>query len=143
MRALLAGIALAACVGCGNGVQKMNENVPVCTTMAECSARDGERVHVVAVYTVWDPLPQRARNHPPAQQVMLVFGPEDEGPFLGAWGHEGHMRPLDEIARLDGKKVRVIGKFLREMPPHPTDPPEAASLAGPCIHPVEAITLVE
>src|SRR5689334_20928674 len=73
MRTLLVCIAFAACVACGNGVQKMNENVPVCTTLAECSAHDGERVHVVAVYTVWDPLPQRARNHPPAQQVMLVF----------------------------------------------------------------------
>jgi hypothetical protein len=54
-----------------------------------------------------------------------------------------HMRPLDEIGRYDRKKVRVTGKFLREMPPHPTDPPEAASLAGACIHPVEDITLAE
>ena len=49
LRTLLAGIALAVCVACGTGVQKVNENVPVCTTMAQCSAHDGERVHVVAV----------------------------------------------------------------------------------------------
>lgn len=121
----------------------MNQDVPVCMTMAGCSAHDGERVQVVAVYKVWDPLPQRARNQSPARQVMLVFGTEEEGPFLGAWGQEGHMRPLDEIARYNGKKVRVTGKFLREMPPHPTDPPEAASLSGPCIHPVESVMLAE
>jgi hypothetical protein len=121
----------------------MNENVPTCTTLAECNAHDGERVHVVAVYTVWDPLPMRAENHPPAQQVMLVFGSEEEGPFLGAWGRDEHLRPLDEIARYNGKKVRATGTFLRKMPPHPTDPPEAASLGGSCIHPVESITLAE
>lgn len=49
------------------------------------------------------------------------------------------MRPLDEIARYDGQRVRVTGTFLREMPPHPTNPPEAAALGGPCIHPVESI----
>jgi len=119
----------------------MDETLPTCTTLAECNAHHGERVHVVGVYTVWDPLPERARNHPPAQQVMLMFGSRDEGPYLEAWGHEGHLRPLDEIARYSGKKVRVTGRFLREMPPHPTDPPEATSLGGPCIHPIETIAL--
>lgn len=128
---------------CTNGVKTMNDKLPTCTTLADCLLHDGERVNVVAVYSVWDPLPVRAANHPPAQQVMLMFGPDKEGPFLGAWGHDGHMRALDEIARYKNRKVRVTGKFSRQMPPHPTDPPEAASLNGPCIHPVESITLAE
>jgi hypothetical protein len=141
MRLLLPPIFLAACATCSHGVKKMDENLVTCTTLAECKQHDGKRVHVVALYSVWDPLPVRAKDHPPAQQVMLMFGAEQEGPFLGAWGHDGHMRPLDEIARHAGKKVRVTGKFLSVMPSHPTDPPEAASISGPCIHPVELLVL--
>lgn len=87
MRAFLLPAGLAACTACANGADKMSESLPTCTTLAECDAHDGERVHVVARYAVWDPLPQRARNHPPARQVMLMFGPGDEGPFLEAWGY--------------------------------------------------------
>lgn len=147
MRTSLATVLLTvvlAVTACTNGVKTtMNDNLPNCMTLTDCLSHDGERVNVVAIYTVWDPLPDRAANHPPAQQVMLMFGPDKEGPFLEAWGNKGHLRPLDEIARYNGKKVRVTGRFSRLMPPHPTDPPEAASLSGPCIHPVESITLVE
>lgn len=121
----------------------MKENIPICTTLAECMAHNGERVQIIAIYTVWDPLPERAWNHPPAQQVLLMFGREEEGVYIEAWGHKGHMRPLDEIVRYSGKKVRVTGKFLRDMPPHPVDPPDATSLSGACIHPVETIVLSE
>ena len=112
---------------------------PVCTTMAECTAHDGERVQVVGTYTVWDPMPDRPENLPQPQQVMIKFASED-GPFLGAWGYADHFRSLAEIERFRGTPVRVTGTFLRSMPPHPTDPPEAASMAGPCLHPVESIT---
>jgi hypothetical protein len=70
---------------------------------------------------------------------MIMFASED-GPFLGAWGYADHFRSLAEIERFRGTPVRVTGTFLRSMPPHPTDPPEAASMAGPCLHPVESIT---
>lgn len=146
MRTALATLlvtSVLAATACTNGVKTMNDNLPTCATLAACLSHDGERVTVVAIYTVWDPLPDRAANHPPAQQVMLMFGPDKEGPFLEAWGYKGHMRSLDEIARYKGKKVRATGTFLRQMPPHPTDPPEAASLNGPCIHPVDSITLAE
>lgn len=114
---------------------------PLCTTLAECTAHDGEVVRVEGIYSVWDPLPMRWEGDPPAQQVQLVFDAGEEGPFLGAWGYDDHFRALEEIARFQGKQVRVIGKFLRRMPPHPTDPPEAASLDGPCVHPIETIAL--
>ena len=142
MRACFLPLILAASAACANGVQEMNDSLPTCSTLAECQAHDGKRVRVIATYTVWDPLPDRARNHPPAQQVMLKFG-GDDGPFLEPWGHEGHMRSLDEIARFNGKRVRVTGTFLRAMPPHPTDPPHAASLGGPCVRSVERIEAVD
>jgi hypothetical protein len=128
----------AACAG----VKKMPEALPICRSMADCDLHDRQRVQVLAVYQVWDPLPDRAQNQAPAQQVMLVFANGEEGPFLEAWGYEGHQRPVSEISRYRGQQVRVTGTFLRQMPPHPTDPPEAASLSGPCLHPVEKIELV-
>jgi len=117
----------------------MKGDLFVCTTLGECEAHDGQRVVVVGTYRVWDPLPDRARNHPPARQVVIELEDGDGGPFLGAWGHDGHKRPLDEIEQRQGTVVHVTGTFLRAMPPHPTDPPEAVSLAGPCIHPVESV----
>ena len=123
------------------GAKKMDDNVPSCSTLAECKAHDGERVRVVGEYAVWDPLPSRARTDPPAQQVILKLADGKDGPFLGAWGHDDHTRPLDEIAQLRGKRVQVTGTFRSKMPPHPTDPPYATSLTGPCIHPIERVSL--
>jgi hypothetical protein len=144
---LLLSLTLAAYASCSNGVNNgvktMDEKLATCTSLAECKTHEGQRVHVVGTYAVWDPLPTRARNHPPAQQVVLQFGPDEDGPYLGAWGHDGHLRPLDEIARYRGKQVRVTGTFRSSMPPHPTDPPEAASVDGPCIYPVEQIAPAE
>jgi hypothetical protein len=120
----------------------MVEDLPTCTTMEQCNAHAGERVRVIARYTVWDPLPFRAQNHPPPTQVILMFGPDDEGPFLGAWRQRGHnslFRSRREIARFGGRRVCVTGRFLRSMPAHADDDPDAASFDGPCIHPVETI----
>lgn len=133
-------LLLSSLAACATGVKKMTD-LPTCSSMVECNAHDRQQVQVVATYQVWDPLPERARDQPPARQVMLVFASGEEGPFLGAWGREGHQRSLAEISAFRGKKVRVTGTFLRQMPPHPTDPPEAASLSGPCVHPVEKIEL--
>lgn len=132
---------LLAHVACSTGVKKMG-TLPVCRSMDECNAHDGEQVQVIGVYTVWDPLPVRSKRQSPARQVVLMFDSE-EGPFLGAWGQDNHFRALDEISRFGGRRVRVTGKFLSKMPPHPTDPPHAASVDGPCLHPVEAIDLDE
>jgi hypothetical protein len=117
----------------------VSAEVPACASLAECRAHDGERVEVVGTYTVWDPMPDRPDDLDPPRQVIIAVEPDGGGPYLGAWGRPGHHRELAEIASLGGRKVRVVGTFHADMPPHPTDPPEAASLGGPCIHPVESI----
>lgn len=129
-------LALVACAGA-----KTMEKLPICSSMADCRARDGERVHVIAVYSVWDPMPMRPDDHAPSQLVVLKFGAE-EGPYLGAWGRD-HARALDEISRFNGRKVRVTGRFHAKMPPHPSASPDMATLSGPCVHPVEQIELLE
>jgi hypothetical protein len=117
----------------------MSDDVPTCTTLDRCRAHDGERVEVVGTYTVWDPFPDRPDDLEPARQVIIALEPDEDGPYLGAWGRPGHLREPAEIARLAGRKVKVIGTFHGTMPPHPTDPPEAASLGGPCLDPVESV----
>lgn len=116
--------------------------LPSCETMVDCQKFEGKRISVIGIYTVWDPLPKRARDHPPARQVMLIFADGEPGIYLGAWGYPGHFRSLDEIDNFAGKQVCVTGKFLRKMPPHPKASEDAESLSGPCIFPVEEIKLV-
>jgi hypothetical protein len=110
-----------------------------CTTLAECRAHEGERVEVVGVYTVIDVSPGRKRNSDPrAVRLMLDTEP---GPFLEPYWSPGAARSPQEIARYQGKVVRVLGTFLGEQPPNPD--PRAASLGGPCLEEIEEIRLAE
>jgi hypothetical protein len=133
---LLIMILATACAS--NGAKQMTDNLPTCTTLAECKQHEGQRVQIVGEYAVWDPLPMRAKDQPPARQVLVKFG-DAEGPYLGAWGENDHMRPLDEIARLGGKRIRVVGTFRSAMPRQASADPRAASVDGPCVHPIESI----
>jgi hypothetical protein len=139
MRDLLILLFATACAT--NGAKPMTDNLPKCTTLAQCKQHEGQRVQIVGEYAVWDPLPVRAKDQPPARQVLVKFADGSEGPYLGAWGEADHMRPLDEIAKLGGKRVRVVGTFRSAMPKDPSSPPQAASLDGPCVHPIETIAL--
>jgi hypothetical protein len=138
MRDLLIMIFATACAT--NGAKKMTDNLPTCATLAECKQHEGQRVQIAGAYTVWDPLPVRAKDQAPARQVLLKLADGTDGPYLGAWGTDDHMRPLDEIAKLNGKRVRVVGTFRSAMPKHP-GPEHAASFDGPCVHPIESITI--
>ncbi len=72
--------------------------------------------------------------------MIVKFADGTDGPYLGAWGEDDHLRPLAEITKLNGKRVRVIGTFRSAMPNKPK-PSHAAWLDGPCVHPLETITL--
>jgi hypothetical protein len=113
--------------------------LPNCHSLNDCLQHDGKRIQVTGMYRVWDPLPKRAIDHPPARQVMLIFSDNESGLYLGAWGYPDHFRDLEEIARFDGRRVSVTGTFLREMPASPRASEDAAALSGPCLHPVGAI----
>ena len=72
--------------------------------------------------------------------VRIAFG-DGSGPLLEPYWHKDAIRSTGEVARHAGKKVRVVGTFHGQSPAPPD--PEAATLGGPCIHPVEKIELVE
>src|SRR5262245_19510153 len=106
MRALALAAAVAACTP---GVKTMT-NLPVCTTMAQCAAHDGERVIVTGVYSLYQYM---APTQLPDDEVpvRIVFAGEPgpvTGPTLGVFWMASTKRPLAEITRLKGKRVRVI-----------------------------------
>ena len=141
MRIIFSIIALAASAACANGVQQKmpDDNIPTCTTMAQCSTHEGKRVTVVGVYTIYNVVPARPLDKEAAPVRIALDG--EPGPFLGAYWHHGAKREASEKARLEGKRVRVTGTFLGTMPPNPN--PRAASVGGPCIHPIESVDAAE
>jgi hypothetical protein len=110
--------------------------LPVCTSMAECAAHDGERVTVVGVYVLHEDRPRKAYDDESELPVRIMFG-EEIGPYLEPSWHKGSQRPIDEIARCRDKAVRVTGVFHRKSPP----PPDLRSAyrGDACLHPVEEV----
>ncbi len=133
-------LVLVALSACADGRRAMKHgDAPTCSTMPECEARDGQRVQVVGVYTVYDPMSTRTKDMPPPRQVEVRLAQDSDGPFLGAVDHDDHFRPLDEIARLAGKRVRVTGTFHLMAPPEPDSDPKGGPFISPYIHPIERI----
>jgi hypothetical protein len=136
MRTAIIPLALLASA-CASGVKMTDQTLPTCTSFAECVAHDGQRVHVIGVYTEFHVLPPKARGGEPGP-IRIMFG-DEKGPFLEPYWHAGALRPPDERARYLGKRVQVTGTFHKIQPTDPANPPEAAALGDPCIHPVEAV----
>jgi hypothetical protein len=110
----------------------------LCTTRTECAARDGARVTVVGVYRASpDPEAVVASDAPRAARLELEDG---LGPFLEPYWSEHAVRSPAEIDRYLGRRVRVVGTYHGEMPKHPTDPPYASAMGGPCVE-VESLEL--
>ena len=65
------------------------------------------------------------------------------GPYLEPYWHSNSTRDATELAALDGKKVRVVGKLYLTPPTNPDDPPNASTMGGAGIHPVEVVAEVQ
>ena len=95
-----------------------------CATWADCHLLDHQRVDVVGFYAIWDP--QRSKS----LLVKLRFEGAESGPFLAAANAQVYKRSPGEIARFRGRRVRVIGTYLRRIPQRNDD---SAQLTGSCI----------
>ena len=135
----LAVLALLV-TGCSSGITPMKPTPAVCTTHEECHAHDGERVEIVGIYTVWEPRADIPPERSKSRLVKVRFDGASSGPFLAAENAQVYKRSLDEIAQFRGKRVRVIGTFLREIPQRNDD---SAQLGGACISAIESITVAE
>lgn len=133
-RALGLALLLAACAP---GASSLGAPAP-CSAAAECGVHDGARVSLTGIYRVFpDRQAVPATDVPRAARIELSDGP---GPFLEPYWSKRAVRSEAEIARLDGRRVRVVGIYHKEMPKHPTDPPQASAMGGPCVE-VESLDL--
>lgn len=109
---------------------------PICTTLADCDARDGDRIAVIGVYRHDPDLP--GFDYSAAPRAVRIELDDGLGPFLEPFWSQRAIRPRAEIAQHLGKRVRVTGLYHKDMPRNPDDPPYASAMGGPCIE-VEAI----
>ena len=117
----------------------MTDNAPpICTTLAGCNARDGARITVVGVYRYHPDLPGIDYSQAP-RAVRLVLD-DGIGPFLDPFWSDRAVRPQSEIDACLGKRVRVTGRYHKDMPQNPDDPDFASAMGGPCIE-VETVDL--
>jgi hypothetical protein len=90
---------------------------------ADVAAHDGEIIRAVGTYQVQNIAPRRVAREMPDGSVMQsskVVGLElEDESRIRLW-----IRPDDEMAKLNGKRVMVIGT-LRAKPPQP--PPHVAA----------------
>jgi len=114
----------------------MDDTPPICTTLAECNARDGARIAVVGVYRLSPDLP--GIDYSEAPRAVRIELDDGLGPFLDPFWSKRAIRPQSEIDQHLGRRVRVIGVYHKDMPRNPDDPPHASAMGGPCIE-VEAI----
>jgi hypothetical protein len=139
MRAF-SGLALAL-AACAPQVNHMTDRPPICATVAACDANDGKQVIVAGVYGLYPDVPGvDYTGVPRAVRITLADG---TGPLLEPYWSKEAIRPAAEVATYQGRKVLVTGRYLREQPRNPDDPPYASAMGGPCIHPVERIEPAE
>lgn len=136
------GVVVASwAIACTPGVNKMKDNLPTCTTVAACDANDSKQVAVVGIYRQFPDQP--GIDYSGVPRAVRIALDDGLGPFLEPYWHKQAVRPEAEVSKYLGKKVRVTGRYFREQPRNPDDPPHASAMGGPCIHPVDRIELVE
>jgi hypothetical protein len=127
---------------CAPGVTKMkDETLPTCTTIAACNANDGNRITLVSVYGLFPD--QAGVDYTGVPRAVRITLDDGIGPFLEPYWHKDAVRPDGETSKYLGKRVRVTGRYYRQQPRNPNDPPHASAMGGPCVHPVEAVELAE
>lgn len=111
-----------------------------CQTREELRASDGKRVSVVGVYRATR---IEMKKQPDKPKVHAQLETPGGWLVLGVYYQAEGRRPPDELARLDGKKVKVTGT-IRIRPPVQTSPEgiPMATMLEPCISPVESVVEV-
>jgi len=119
-----------------------NSDPVPCSTWDACIPNDGKRVAIIGVYTLHRPL-AGMKGGGDIIRVRIIPEGGRRGPYLEPYWHTDSTRDAKELAALDGKRVRVVGKLYLTPPTNPKDPPGASTMGGAVIHPVEDISEVE
>ena len=111
-----------------------------CQTRDELRANDGKRVTVVGTYRATR---VEMKKQPGKPNVHAQIDTPGGVLVLGIYYQAEGRRPAEELARLDGKRVRVVGT-INVKPPTQTSPEgiPMATMIEPCVSPVESVTEV-
>jgi hypothetical protein len=111
-----------------------------CETRDELRANDGKRVAVTGIYRATR-VEMKKQPDKPKVHAQLETG---AGPLmLGVYYNAEGRRPADELAKLDGKKVRVTGTLNLKTPTQTSaGGVPMATMTEPCLSPVESVTEV-
>jgi hypothetical protein len=99
----------------------------------------GKRGAVIGVYRQVD-VRQAAESTPQYDGHAAVELDGGARVFLEPTWSDDAVRPAEEIERCDGRRVRATG-VVHARAPEPPEP--VAAIIDPCVHPVEAVELVE
>jgi len=99
-----------------------------------------ERVKQVRVIGKYTQIDARQRPSPPPQYkgIVAIILADDTPVFLQPMWHPDAIRPAEEIARYDNKKVVVVGKMV---PKTPKSPEPQAMIIAPCMIKIDSIEL--
>lgn len=100
--------------------------------------KNGKQVRVIGKYQQINASKAASRNPnlPPLYVGMVHIILVDISILLYPFGHPSGIRPANEIAQLESKRVVVVGKFVPYAGPYHSD---QQGLVGPCMLTVESI----
>ena len=117
----------------------MDHQAPIiCDTWARCLEHDGQRVALTGIYTLHRPL-RGMKGGQDVVRVRIIPAGDRRGAYLAPYWHPDSTRSHAEQAQLEGHRVRVVGRLWLTAPSPPN--PNASTMGGACIHPIEHIEL--
>ncbi|BAZ53466.1 hypothetical protein NIES4103_61430 [Nostoc sp. NIES-4103] len=124
----------------------MNQELPIIESQADIDKLfpekygwgNGKQVRIIGQYQQANASKAASRNPtlPPLHVGMVHIILEDRAILLYPFGHPSGIRPADEIAQFEHKRVVVVGKFVPRAGPYYEN---QQGLVGPCILTVESI----
>jgi hypothetical protein len=139
-------VLLAVGVSCAGGGAKVTRDHPpdpCCATPDDVARLDGRRVTVTGIYRPRAVTMRPAAPGGPRPRTVAI---ETEGGdlMLGVYHAEEGRRPTEEIDRLEGRRVRVVGVVHARTPTQLSpDGVPMATMIGPYIGGVERVELAE
>lgn len=144
-RSLVSTLLAAACasLGCSTPPAPASQtqggaisaSAPRVQKAVDLAALDGQSAIVVGVYeatAVPTKGPRRDEASRPKEYARVMLG-DGTAVYLEPYATPAALRPAEEMARFDGKRVEVSGKVRRRMPS------QGQSLVAPCVEGVTGI----
>jgi hypothetical protein len=114
-----------------------------CTTAADVKALDGQRVELVGVYTTTAVRKGKQSAEDDARaRTVAIHASDDVSVMVGVYYAAEGERPLGEITRFNGKRVRVIGILHARTPDAMEGTTPIQTMIGPCITEIEGVEAV-